>query len=381
MSGRGDDARRARAMTAVTALGDGRGSARLGAGAALAAALALVACGNAARRVPPPLADQVSGGDRDARQSLINELQIELLDSYERDEPPELDTAVLPVVGAARVGVGPGDVLVAQELDDNASSRWPLTLSPSTPSTVRSKRLRISLAQDRSAAWISDEVSWRIEVCGHTLTIPLRLTALFARDGDRWVMALEHLSTGVDLAAQGELMGRSIPPAEASAELAAAVATSVTDALRVPLESSPRISTEPDSLLLGPGWFQEWRGDEGIGQRWVDGALAIAQTTDGGAPAPARRVGAVGRSVDSATVAYWVGNLTATTASQGRARLRASFVLERRNGVWVVVQGHVSAPVDDQTLARAAIGSALVSLEPLVTACDERAPSAGAAAP
>jgi hypothetical protein len=338
---------------------------------AFAAALGLAACTSATRRAPPPLADQVSNGDRDPRQVLISELQGEVLEGYERDEPPELESAVLPLIGAARIGVGPGDILVDQELV-NSSSRWPLLIDPSTRTSVRSKHLAVQLADDRSAGWIVDEVSWRLETCGRTLVIPLRVTAMYARDGDRWVLAVEHVSSGAEPPADGPLIGRPIPSAEVSRAIGEDVARSVEVALQSPIASSPLLGTGPDAVLLGPSWAQEWRGGDIVGQQLVTGALTVED----------RRIGVVGHDPDSATVAYWIGNLVATDPSGARTRLRATFVLEHQVADpearqpprrWVVVQGHVSLPVDDETLARQSVGSALVSLNPLVTQCGEQA--------
>jgi hypothetical protein len=349
------------------------------------------ACGSAPRRKLPPLADQVATGDRDPDKALLAELQTDVLDGYGRDEPPELETEVLPVVGAARIGVGPGDVMVEQEQElSNASSRWPLMIGADTKTSVHSKRLEMHLSTDWSAAWITDEVSWRIELCGRTLVIPLRLTAMYGRDGDRWVLAMEHLSTGAPSPDLGlapttgsdRLVGRSIPAAAVSPELAVALTEAMAQVLRSPIPASPLVSIGPEAALIGPQWAQEWRGPDLLSQTLVPGALAIEEG----------RSGVVGRSVAEATVAYWVGTLVATSVTSVRTRLRATFVFERRadlaTGVpevasvppgtkaaqrppaqWVVVQGHVSAPVDDEMLARGTVGSALTGLNPLAAQC------------
>lgn len=337
--------------------------------AGLAALLA--ACGTPPRRALPALADQISNGDGDQRQALLGELQNEVFEAYERDVPPDLETGVLPLVGAARIGVGPGDLLLDQELT-SASSRWPLMIDAATPTVVRSKRMELHLSDDLSAGWMFDEVSWRIEVCKRTLVIPLRLTAMYARDGDRWVLALEHLSTGAQVPQEGGgMVGRSVPAAEVSAQVAEDVALSVATELQAPIPSSPLISIGPEAVLVGPGWSQEWHGPDIVFQQLVLGTLTVEE----------RRIGVVGHDAASATVAYWVGNLVATSPQGARTRLRGSFTLEKRSGHWVVVQAHVSLPVDDETLAGSAVGSALVSLNPMTVQCDEPAggTSSGAA--
>ena len=124
----------------------------------------------------PPLADNTAVVDRDGRIAIIAELKSEILTSYERDEPPEIESSMIsPAVGTIRVGVGPGDVLLGEELE-RAPSRWPLDVTPATPTEARSKKLEIHLAQDASAAWVTDEISWRIKTCGRTAVIPLRMT-------------------------------------------------------------------------------------------------------------------------------------------------------------------------------------------------------------
>ncbi|MBK7539071.1 MAG: nuclear transport factor 2 family protein [Myxococcales bacterium] len=321
------------------------------------AALGLAAgCSGPPRRTPPPLADQLANGDRDLKISLRNELRSEILDSYERDDVPDLDTALLPTIGAARIGVGPGDFLIDQDLV-KFSSRWPLTIDPAMAQSVRSKHLDVTLAADTSAAWMFDEVSWRLTICGRTLVIPLRLTALYARDGDRWIPALEHLSWGaapVDLS----VLGSSVQSATVSQDIDQALEAAIAPLLQAQIPASPSWSKGPDALMIGPDWSQEWRGLELVGKALASGKLELED----------KRSGVVGRSTDKATVAYWVGNLR-TTGSAPQRRLRASFVFERHLRQWVVVQGHVSAPIDDESLARLTVGSALAGLTPLTVQC------------
>src|SRR5512139_73360 len=108
--------------------------------------LALAGCPKQQVREQPPLGDQVAVVDRDARIAMIAELKSEILTSYERDEPPEIESSMIaPQIGTIRVGVGPGDVLVNEELE-RAPSRWPLDVTPATPTEARSKKLEIHLA-------------------------------------------------------------------------------------------------------------------------------------------------------------------------------------------------------------------------------------------
>lgn len=324
---------------------------------AVLAAMAAVACGSPPRRTPPPLADQIGTGARDQGVQAREELRAEILDAYQRDEPPELNVALLPETGPARIGAGPGDFLVDRELD-NAGSRWPLTLDTETPSEARSKVLQLHAAADGSAAWMFDEVSWRITVCQHVLVIPLRVTALYARDGDRWVYANEHVSWGAPATLADPVLGRNVPSVSPSSELASALAAAIAPLLANPIPASASYATTSEAVLIGPTWGQEWHGADITGQALAAGPLAVEDA----------RAGVIGRDEARASVAYWVGNLRSTQRPQ--ARLRATFVLERRAGQWVVVQGHVSAPIDDDHLAAMTLGSAKEQLNPLRAKCE-----------
>lgn len=319
--------------------------------------VAAASCGSPPRRTPPPLADQVGTGAREQGVQAREELRAEILDAYQRDEPPELNLALLPEVGPARIGAGPGDFLVDRELD-NAGSRWPLTLDAETPSEARSKVLQLHAAADGSAAWMFDEVSWRITVCERVLVIPLRVTALYARDGDRWVYAVEHVSWGAPASLAEPVLGRNVPSSAATSELATALEAAISPLLANPIPPSTSYASAGEAVLIGPTWGQEWHGAEIAGQALSAGPLAVEDA----------RVGVIGRDATRATVAYWVGNLRSTQRPQ--ARLRSTFVLERRLGQWVVVQGHVSAPIDDEHLAAMTLGSAKEQLNPLRAKCD-----------
>lgn len=359
------------------------------------ALLVLAACPTPKPRDKQVLADPVAVTDRDVRAAAIAELVDEVLLSYERDEPPQLDTTMLSHVGAARIGVGPGDVLIGRELE-RAPSRWPLDVDPRTPTEARSKRLEVYLARDATAAWVFDEISWRIPMCGRTAVIPLRMTALFARDGDRWVPVFEHLSFAHEPTPShaGELRGVSIRSEVVDRDLADDLSRLLPPLLsRGPLDPGSEdfakklrarigqvMATTPDALVLGPKLDSEWRGNDVLGsQLWH-----LALTADD------RRVGTVGRSLDTATVAYWIGNFVANLPARpgypaGRTRMRGTFVFEKRCATenkdcrWVIVQAHVSQPIDDgpdasnshESLAGLIFGTALLSPKPLEVTCDD----------
>lgn len=332
------------------------------------------------------------------RQRLFFELQDDILSSYERDDLPDVDTALIDAkVGPARIGVGPGDVLFGDDVKLRASSRWPLFVAPGTQVVVRSKRLDIRLASDRlvSAAWMSDEVSWRVKLCGRTAAIPLRITALYARDGNRWVPVVEHLSFGSVPTPSKELYGLPMKQAEVDKELAAELERTLAPVLSRDVGGLASVlwfarkdMTKRDLLqpaptrLIAPDPEGEWHGAEDVGR---------AQIVDGVLEPETRRVGTIASHGGGSTVAYWVGNFIAHLDGRrgvagGTVRLRGSFVFEKRAAKhttstdcrdadnackWYVVQGHVSRPVDDMSLASAVFGTALLSDKPLQIMCNE----------
>jgi hypothetical protein len=373
--------------------------------------LLLAACPTPRAVETPPQRKPEEAKDRDQRIAMIVELQSEILTSYERDEPPEIESSMIaPQIGTIRIGVGPGDVLVNEELE-RAPSRWPLDVPSTIPTEVRSKRLEIHLAQDASAAWAADEISWRIRTCGRLATIPLRMTSLFARDGDRWVLVFEHISFArtPSPVRDGTLRGRTLKDARFDADTHDALSRVLAPVLSRSIAKSPNlVSTGPESMILGPDIDDEWHGPDVLDARVAAGNLRAED----------RRVGVVGRTLETATMAYWVGNFVADLPARpgvpaGKVRLRGAFVFEKRRetkaesakkdakrvydhcGIkksdeeeeknpckWVFVQGHVSQSIDDGPdadpnkrdlvdLGSLIFGTSLISPKPLeLTSCE-----------
>jgi hypothetical protein len=325
--------------------------------------LVVAACSSPAR--PPARAvDTTPSGERDVQFDLVAELQDEVIRGYLRDEPPEIATTMLvPTVGSVRIGVGPGDVLAGDELR-RTQSRWPLDLDPAMDNAPRSKNLAITLAKDRTAAWISDEVSWRLTVCGRAAVIPLRATALYARDGERWVMVFEHLSFGQT---PMPTPAKHRPPRALDSAVAdAGLAEAVEPALAALRKRSGFVIAE-DAIAIGPDIASEWRGAQLDVARLVPG-VGDVQLAGG-------RLGTVGRTPKAATIAYWVGNLITELPARpgipgGTAHYRATFVFERRDA-WRVASVHVSQAIEDGELANAVFGTALISPKPLAISCDD----------
>jgi hypothetical protein len=308
----------------------------------------------------PPLSDTEGQDEPLSRMALLRDLESEVLDGYERDEPLDPQVRVIdPVIGPARIGVGPGDVWFGSQVSVG-TSRWPLTTDRTIALDVKSKKLELHMAVDQSAAWVADEVSWRISACDRTAVIPLRFTSLYVRDGDRWSAVVEHLSYGRQPSPDDPPdFGAGVDAGEADPAISAAVDGVIAPMLAVarPVE----LALAPEAFALGPDIWDELRTDEiAVTPLWPED-LKIEQ----------RRVGVVERS-GRATVAYWVGTLLGGHAGGPPIRLRATFVFERRGKEWTTAQAHVSLPVDDPALANAAFGGALAGLNPLRVNCTSR---------
>jgi hypothetical protein len=356
---------------------------------------------------PRPVTASTDRPSRDEETRLTrqyDELQDDILTSYDRDEPLELATGLIdPRIGAFRIGVGPDDVYPAGA----AASRWPIEVDRLSRPEVRSKRLEIQIALDQTAGWMSDELSWRIRLCDRTVVIPLRITALYARDGDRWVAVFEHLSfarpqTPID-APPARPIKTEVASGDLRDELSGVLARSLFHEPHDPLVAAQ----SGGALVLGPG----------IADEWHDAQVLQARTCTATSPAnlpclPAgtleeRRVGLVGRSPDTATVAYWIGNYNASYparpgAPASKAAMRVTHVFEKRwfaerDGLpvdgkscglddgqardparrkdvqehcrWMLVQTHMSQPITDDELTRLVFGTALVSIKPLRLDC------------
>ncbi|TMQ24351.1 MAG: hypothetical protein E6J90_08310 [Deltaproteobacteria bacterium] len=334
-------------------------------------------CPSPSRPVTRP-ADKGSSDDDVRLARLYSELQDDILSSYDRDEPAELGTGVIdPRIGAARIGAGPGDFYLAGDLA-RAPSRWPLDVDRATRTEVRSKHLEIQISVDQSAGWMADELSWRIEMCGRSAIIPLRITALYAQDGDRWVPVVEHLSFGFSPAADAP-PSRTIKTEAASGDLRDEMSGVLARGLfRVPHDPSV-VAQGAGALVLGPDIADEWHGRRVLEARLPPGTLED------------RRVGLIGRNAVTATIAYWVGkshvferrwfdvpggpvnerkscHFTDEELRKDPEKVKKDIAEHCR---WLLVQSHMSQSITDEDLTRLVFGTALISPKPLQLDCTE----------
>lgn len=310
----------------------------------------------------------------------------------------------------ALIGIGPKDVVVGINPPGLIRDRRPFRdrrhcsfgeRNNEPCLRFQSKNLDVHVYGDGSVGWISDELSYRVPNEGREAAIPVRLTAVFVRDIDRWVLVLEHMSYALPrseilaMAERGELeppmpiksafqdarqarllkvyVQREHNANEQTRARAARQRTS-TDGDTAPdtkLDAPSTTGDEPaddeddqqanvdDQALFAllPGTRQEYRGAQ------TYGAPSLAQlfTWPGGAPARVL-VGdyRIGKSPNR-RVAWMVANLSvAVTTPSGRELsigLRGTYLFAKSGRLWKLVQSHVSVPVAESRLAERFFGA------------------------
>ncbi|MCB9565026.1 MAG: nuclear transport factor 2 family protein [Kofleriaceae bacterium] len=362
---------------------------RAGAAAAVALATAALvglgagACGGRKDHGPvEPPGDPDPGREANVRAILLRELEIEVLEGYDQPtfETAAPATAVSGRVGAVHIGVGPDDIAAGGV---TSVDRWPLLPVDEIGGRLdeaESKRLQLHLSEDLSAAWIADEISYRVPGClgrdgrYKVAVVPLRYTGLFVRDGERWVEVLEHVS-------YPQRIGELVDDAEGMIGKKLRIGRDPRPAVQQPLDVVKRAisadlpeserarlyASDPGALAMWPDPEQELHGSA------VLSAASLARSFDaskisletfrvGMSPDPDGGVGPGTVAWVAATLRVDARRVEGTKMEPVTLRLRGTFVLEDRDQpdgtrAWQIVQAHVSAPVDDEALVGTVRGS------------------------
>jgi ketosteroid isomerase-like protein len=318
--------------------------------------LAALACSAPAKgpgqvALPPEMVAPDPGPD-----ALLADLRATVLESYEARSGGYEEAYLDSVSHDAKlilISVGPQDVVLGYD---------PIACQRNRPFRDRpavfiSKALDVQLALDRSVAWVYDEISYRILHGAKQAIIPLRVTSVWERRTGRWIMTQEHVSYGVtdDDALSDAAAGRAHTPKPLGNTTAAGAEPVRAVLLRLISDEDDarkrHIAVGLGSVFVASDSDRERRGDK------------VAETTirsmfgyDWEVRSSDLRV----QLSASGTVAWAAGNVVVEgTGDDHRALpLRATWVLERRDDTWKVVQTHVSVPVSSTELQRRVLGEA-----------------------
>jgi hypothetical protein len=314
------------------------------------ALIAVTAC--AKPPAPPPVAPTRSISESlPAPADLRRELEATVLEGYSQLSLGNVEAyrdQMAADVDVVLIELGPGEVARGRREDLGVGA---LQLKPCD--AVLSRNLDVRLSADGSVGWVFDDVSCRLPdpFAGREAAIPLRLTAVYQRYVDSWVLVQQHASYAVPAgqilrwtrAGEGRrpprLGGEVVAPDSPSGAVLARLAATIAGA------GSWRVgerAIDPAATLLLPGPEDEYRGAA------IDGAPTLARMFQARAAA---LVEARVRLARNERVAWVVGSVEVRGEAEDQPFalwLRVTAVLERGGGdadPWQLVQTHVSAPI------------------------------------
>lgn len=267
---------------------------------------------------------------------------------------------------------------------------------------VYSKNLQLHMSQDGSTAWVFDELAYRVPHQGREASIPLRFTAVFVRDVDRWVMVMEHLSYAMptklvlELARDGSLTTpRPMPARDIDLVRARLLLAQVSRRLKDQVRPQA-VDTPADGSAGTNGDAESEAGADADGETGNRTAGTASASPDAGrsrepgpllwpdpyaefhgpsfddAPSLASMLGPDTRITmhnirlalsESERVAWLAANLHARQGSgDGAVKLgmRLTAVFERgAGGQWNIMQMHVSVPVSQSQMQERVLGNGL----------------------
>jgi ketosteroid isomerase-like protein len=303
---------------------------------------------------PDDIADKAA-----SERVLADDLRATILDSYRALAEDYMDAYLENIGRGSRlmvIDVNADDVVVG----DGERAFLVQRHFPEHRLEIVSKDLEVHISRDRTTAWARDDVSYRVLRDGRRAAIPLRMTAVFERADGHWRKLMEHVSYAVP---DDEVLGEDavVPAAAGKVPDGAAARADAVEARRVILAlladrddaRSKHVAVDDDAVLIAADPNREVRGAKLAEISTVRGLYGYDST-----------ITPTGLRVDvspSGNVAWAIASLRLVGARDGRkldVPLRASFVLEKRDGVFRVVQTHVSTPLTPATLIQVAFGSA-----------------------
>ena len=310
----------------------------------------------------PPRVDTPQDRSK-SKKDLMRDLEAMVLENYNQINLGNLETYgdSLARRGIVLFGVGPTDVLVGRPPEDmDKFFRAPYD---SRDAQILSKNLEVHLSDDNSVGWIYDEVSLRVPYLGRQASIPLRVTAVFLRNIDRWELVMEHSSYALPVndlldAARSNVLTTptSIDTTFPKRGPAARLRDIVLRLHNGDLDPRRKIGSD-DALVLLPDPDLELRGKADKDQ------ITLAKLFSTYAPATVSFDDYRIRVARTGTVAWMAATIRVKTTINDDLvvlLLRGTYVMENRalNG-WEVVQTHVSAPVKEDLMSERIFGESL----------------------
>lgn len=336
---------------------------------AAAALVCAAACGGRSATTGGGEVEPVRQDPAVSDSDLARDLEATVLEGYSQLSLGNFEAyadTVAEDVELALVEIGPRDVLIRRRDRINATA---FRLDPCEE--VLSKNLEVHLSRDDSIGWTFDEVSCRLRdpFEGRVAAIPLRVTAVYQRYLDSWVLVMQHVSYPmpveevIAVARAGAL--RAPVAIEQRIEPSDGIRRTLRSNLRAVITNrgtnrARKIATDPGALALWPGPEHEYHGP----------AIRDAPTLEElfGAAATIEPDGIYIGLARNKQVAWVVANLRVQTVVSDdplTIGLRATYVFERRDdtpGVWNIVQTHVSAPIVQGALTKRVFGLELPDL-------------------
>lgn len=321
----------------------------------LACAGSIAACGSKVQSssVAPVASEEPAELGLDVLRKSLESTVLENYDQLNSGNLEALSDGVVADRGLQFVGVTSADFIVGRRRKDLRRDR---RLFKTRNPRLLSKNLDVRLSKDGSVGWIYDEMSLRVDYEGREASIPIRSTALFVRDVDRWVIASEHLSYGypiediVLLATQGNLPDSPRFKVDYGGSREDAAPLIGLSGLFVNAGGAEALANDrQDTLVLLPGAALEFQGSE---------APALAKLFGEQATVAVKsfhiQMGESGR------VAWMLASLAIQTRHNGdaiRIPLRSTFVFEREpKGDWGIVQAHISVGLSEEQLGARVFG-------------------------
>ncbi|MBI4509265.1 MAG: nuclear transport factor 2 family protein [Deltaproteobacteria bacterium] len=291
-------------------------------------------------------------------EELEGDLRATVLESYKALSSDYVDAYIDGIAEDKRVlliDVEADDVIVGFDLPARAAAgSLRGRVIPGRGFQIVSKALEVHLSADKTVGWVFDEISYRVKHKGKIAAFPLRVTSVYERHDSSWLLVAKHVSRGVpdDDALALAMQGRApLPKTMGTTSSSVASVKEVQDILQrlIHDEDDSRVrhvSLDADSLLIGSDPDRERRGPEIAEEATIRSHFGYDMSVRG----TDLRV----ELSRSGSVAWAAANVIVEGARADRTvtlPLRVTWVLERRDNAWVVVQAHSSMPVRTKQMA------------------------------